>query len=227
MLTKTWGSLPPALSRLPHLWPAAVHAPLAQAGAGGQTAGVILLATLTRAPNSADRDTALLDGARRLDARALGEIHDTSYPAIYRYAHYRLGDGEAAADLAAEVFLRLLDALHANRPPQNTLRGWLFGVAAHLVADHWRKRHGTGPLTDDIPDTQSVSAEAELNLQRSALRRALPRLTEEQQHVLALRFGEGFSVEESARILGKSVNAAKALQFRAVEALKRLLQEQA
>lgn len=168
-------------------------------------------------------EAALLELARDLDSRALGQIHDEYYPVIYRYALYRVREAEAAADIAAEVFLRLLNALHAGRPPQTTLRGWLFGVAAHQVADYWRGHRVPVELSEDLPDGHSVAGEVEDRLQRGEVRRALRRLTEEQQQVLALRFGDGFSVEESATVMGKSVTAIKALQFRALEALRRHL----
>jgi RNA polymerase sigma-70 factor (ECF subfamily) len=50
-------------------------------------------------------------------------------------------------------------------------------------------------------------------------------LTSEQQHVLALRFGQGYSVEETAAHLQKNINAVKALQFRALAALQRQIGE--
>jgi RNA polymerase sigma-70 factor (ECF subfamily) len=45
-------------------------------------------------------------------------------------------------------------------------------------------------------------------------------LTPEQQHVLALRFSQELSLEETAAVMGKNVNAVKVLQFRAVQALR-------
>ena len=167
-------------------------------------------------------EAALLDRARALDARALGQIHDEYYPALYRFALYRTGDPATAEDIAAEVFVRLLDALHAHRAPQTTLRGWLFGVAAHLVADYFRRRPAD-PLPDTLPAGHSPAAEAEDRLQRQAVHGALQRLSPEQQNVLALRFGQGASLEETAGALGKTVNAVKQLQWRAVESLRRAL----
>jgi RNA polymerase sigma-70 factor (ECF subfamily) len=48
-------------------------------------------------------------------------------------------------------------------------------------------------------------------------------LTEEQQQVLVLRFMEGYSLEQSATIMGKTPGAVKALQHRALRALARQL----
>lgn len=169
-------------------------------------------------------EKALLEQARRLDERALSQIHDRYYPEIYRYALYRTGRTEVADDIASEVFLRLLDALHSGRAPQTTLRGWLFGVASNLVVDHYRKapRESQG-LDETMAAPGSLPVAAEQNWQRQEVRAALRQLTREQQEVLGLRFGDGISVEETAAVMGKSVNAVKALQFRAVEALRRVL----
>lgn len=56
-------------------------------------------------------------------------------------------------------------------------------------------------------------------------RYALTLLTEEQQQVLALRFGQGYSLEETATRMEKNVNAVKALQFRALASLQRQIGE--
>lgn len=190
-------------------------------GQVGEDADIDILA-----PMSAEEPTekTLLQQARRLDERALGQIHDRYYPEIYRYALYRTGRTEVADDIAGEVFVRLLDALHQERAPRTTLRGWLFGVASNLVVDYYRKApRESAPLDEAQAAPGSASAEAELRLQKQEVRAALRQLTREQQEVLALRFGDGFSVEETAEAMGKSVNAAKALQFRALEALRRVL----
>jgi RNA polymerase sigma-70 factor (ECF subfamily) len=172
-------------------------------------------------------EAARLARAREWDSRALGQIHDQYYQEIYRYALYRTGESTAAEDIASEVFLRLLNALHARRAPQTTLRGWLFGVAAHLVADHFRRApRESVPLTWTIADpAPSPAAEVEANIRQQQVRAAIRRLTSEQQEVLALRFGSGFSVAETAQALGKSEAAVKALQFRALESLRQRLVE--
>ncbi|HEX9030009.1 MAG TPA: sigma-70 family RNA polymerase sigma factor [Anaerolineales bacterium] len=170
----------------------------------------------------------ILSRARRMDRNALAEIHDLFYPEVYRYVRYRLDNEQVCEDIASEVFLRLLSALHQRRGPNQNLRGWLLGTASNLVNDHLRRRY-SGPLEDllnqeDHPD-QNPSPEhaAEDHWQLDAVRKALRQLTPEQQNVLALRFADERSLEETARIIGKSVNAVKALQFRALASLKRYL----
>lgn len=167
-------------------------------------------------------ETALVARARELDSRALAQIHDEFFPEIYRFAAFRTGDPATAEDIAGEVFVRLLDALHAGRSPETSIRGWLFGVAGHLVADHFRRGPAL-PLSEHLAAPGSLSAEAEAHLRWREVQAAVRRLTPEQQNVLALRFGDGASLEQTADALGKSINAVKQLQLRAVEALRRAL----
>lgn len=163
----------------------------------------------------------LLKRAQRLDRHALTAIHERYYPEVYRFALYRLGDADLAEDIASEVMLILLDALKRQRPPESSLRGWLFGVAANRIALHFRQRkqRPTQALPEDLPAAETE----EMRLEQTAMRLAMEALTAEQQEVLALRFGDGFSLEDTAKTLNKTVSAVKALQFRAVASLKRLL----
>ena len=75
-------------------------------------------------------------------------------------------------------------------------------------------------IGDDDPES-----EFDENSKRLRVRQAILELTAEQQHVLALRFFEERSLQETADIMGKSVTAVKALQFRAIAALQRQLSE--
>jgi RNA polymerase sigma-70 factor (ECF subfamily) len=173
-----------------------------------------------------------LEGARKLDASALTQIHDRYYPEIYRYVRYRLDNEQACEDITSEVFLRLLDALHQKRGPNKSLRGWLFGTASNLVNDHLR-HHYARPVeelkehsdNDHIGLSNSPEQFLEDSFQRQEVRQAFQKLTGEQQHVLALRFADERSLEETARIIGKSISAVKALQFRALASLRRYLHE--
>jgi len=165
----------------------------------------------------------LLKRARALDNEALGEIHDRYYPEIYRYAYHRTGNGLHAEDIASEVFLRLLDSLHGGHPPQSTLRGWLFGVASNLVADHFRGGDHQ-PLDEWTPDGKT-SQMVEQQLLYLELKDAIRGLTPEQQEVISLRFGEGYSVEETAQIMKRPITSIKAVQFRAIDSLRRKLAE--
>jgi RNA polymerase sigma factor (sigma-70 family) len=82
----------------------------------------------------------LLNRARSLNQDALAEIHERYYTPIYRYISFRVSDLQTVEDLTSEVFLRLLNALRDRHAPQNTLQGWLYGVASSVVKEYYRQK---------------------------------------------------------------------------------------
>ena len=173
-------------------------------------------------------DRQALNGLRDLDPQVIGAVYDHLYPEVYRYILYRLGDQSLAEDLASDVFVRLLEALQENKGPRTNLKGWLISTASHAVADHLRRmyRRPTETITDSIPDLgPGPQTEFDLREQNHIVQQAYAQLTEEQQNVLALRFNQGYSLEETADAMNKNVNAIKALQFRALSALQRQIGE--
>lgn len=171
----------------------------------------------------------LLQRAKQFEPQALAAIHDALYPQVFRYVAYRVDDPQTCEDITAEVFLRLLKALKKEDLTIDNLRAWLLGTAHHLVQDYYRKsyRHPTTRLEqqENLPNGRDPAEQAEHNADRHQIRRALLQLTDDQQHVLALRFSQELSVQETARVMKKSVEAVKVLQFRALAALRRQLEE--
>ena len=193
---------------------------------------------LMRAPTVLTRDTryrmntgnsgerALLDGVNRLDNDALVEVHGAYYRPLFRYIYSRIGDREAAEDLTSEVFTRLLDAIRDGRGPKTTLRGWLYGVANNVATDQLRAKYRAqeDELDPAMPAaTGDPIAAAEKSLAHVELNGALEDLTEDQRHIIALRFGSELPIKDVARIVGKSEGAVKQLQSRAVARLARAL----
>jgi RNA polymerase sigma-70 factor (ECF subfamily) len=166
----------------------------------------------------------LLVALRDLDPQVITTAHSKYFPVVYRYARYRLGDDAIAEDLASETFVRLLESLHAGRGPDSSLRGWLMGTISNLVNDYYRKVYNkpTEPLVERIPsESGDPVSQSEHSDRQTAIRKALSNLTRDQQHVLALRFGSGCSLAETAEIMRKKTNAIKQLQFRALVALRK------
>jgi RNA polymerase sigma-70 factor, ECF subfamily len=173
-------------------------------------------------------DEQVLDGLRAADTQVISSIYDTYFPEVFRYVRYRLNDSHAAEDIASEVFVRFLEAVDGRRGPRSNLKAWLISTAAHIVTDHMRRayRRPTEALPEDLADHGSATTdEFDRREQYRRFQLAYSELTAEQQHVLALRFGQGYSLEETASVLQKNVNAVKALQFRALAALHRNLGE--
>jgi len=169
-----------------------------------------------------------LKGLQKFDSQSISAIYDQYFIEIYRYVRYRVNDDTLAEDIASDVFVRLLEASKKKKGPQTNLKGWLIATASNAVNDHLRRqyRRPTEALSDSMPDMDtSIRAEVDLREQSQAVKTAYAQLTSEQQHVLALRFGQGYSLDETASHMKKKVNAVKALQFRALASLQRLVGE--
>lgn len=159
--------------------------------------------------------------AGSISAGELAEIFDTYYEPLYRYAYVHLRDHDAAEDIAAAVFHKLLDSVQKGNMPL-TPRAWLYQVARNLIIDHTRRqRHRDHvPLTDTLAVPANVEATVEALLRAERAHEALLRLNERQRNVIILRFLQGLDVSEVAAILNVSVGAIKTLQHRALENLR-------
>ena len=171
----------------------------------------------------------LLSRARRGDQDALREIYAVYFPPIFQYIRLRVDEVQQAEDLASDVFLKMLRAFQSNNAPRNSLRGWLFKVARNVMVDHYGKvkRFTKTTLEDWIPANEDVNPEIQFmrQLNHEQARRAVQQLDFNQQEAIILRFGHALSVKETAAIMGKSPSAVKSLQFRAINNLRRILQD--
>ena len=167
-----------------------------------------------------------------LDPQALTIIHNRYYPEIYRFVRFRVGDAATAEDITADVFMRLLVAIHRGRGPNSNLRGWLFRTTSNVVNDHYRDIYNhpkdeSAEILEQKKDLylpQSDPGTLMEQTERSRqLQKALDQLTDPQKLVITLRFGNRFSLEQTSKLMGKNVNSVKALQFRALEALRKKL----
>lgn len=170
-----------------------------------------------------------LDGLRALDSQVIGAVYDRYFPDVYKFVYYKLSDEQVAEDISSDVFVRLMEAIKKKRGPKDNLKGWLLATASHAVADHLRRvyRKPTEALSETMPDDGSPTLRDEIDRREKVnlIQDAYAELTPDQQDVLALRFGDGYSLEETARLMQKNVNAIKALQFRALAALQRNIGE--
>jgi len=175
---------------------------------------------------------ALVHRAQAGDADAFGELYDRYVDLVYRYVYYRVGTPQVAEDLTSETFLRALRRITSFTWQGRDVGAWFVTIARNLIADHYKSsRYRLEVTTDDValsgapPVTEGPEREVLDGLQNEVLLGAVKDLGSEQQECVVLRFLHGLSVAETARAMGKNEGAIKALQYRAVRALGRLLPE--
>ena len=182
----------------------------------------------TRATGS-EQQKAILERASRADPDALTQLYDEYADKIFSYIYHRVGQAQLAEDLTGQVFTKMLEAIRANRAWRSSFSGWLYRIAHNLVIDHYRRRQRATYINlEDAPPLTATEGDplrsVEARLDSEDLRVAIGKLTEEQAQVITLRFIEEMSIAEVAAIMEKTEGAIKALQYRAVLALRRIMQ---
>lgn len=143
-------------------------------------------------------------------------------PAVYRYVRARVRSAEDAEDLTSEVLeeaWRCIGSLEDRGLPP---RSWLFGIAARVVARHWR-RHFRRPPALSIAAFDGTGGDPAGRTDSLDLVRGIAALKRQHAEVIVLRFLHGLSIHETASLLDASVDAIKGRQARALEELRRRL----
>lgn len=173
---------------------------------------------------------ALVERAQGGDVEAFGQLYDRYVDTVHRYLLYRVGSRALAEDLTSETFLRALRRIGSVTWQGRDLGAWLVTIARNLAADHFKSgRYRLEVSTADMLDADRAEDGPEgavLDaITHGTLLAAVKELGAEQQECIVLRFLQDMSVAETAEIMGKNEGAIKALQYRAVRSLGRLLPE--
>jgi RNA polymerase sigma-70 factor, ECF subfamily len=177
----------------------------------------------------AERLDAVVAEAVAGDGNALREVLETIRPIVVRYCRARVGTvergGLTADDVAQEVCLATLTALPRYRDRGRPFLAFLYGIAAHKVADAHRAagRDLAYPF-ESVPERRSSEAGPE---QRALEADSVTRMNEfldilpaKQREILILRVVVGLSAEETAAAVGATPGAVRVAQHRALSRLK-------
>ncbi len=168
----------------------------------------------------------LVQRARGGDSDAFGSLYDLFAPRLHRYVRFRVREPSDAEDLVQRVFVSVLEALPRYEQRGVPFAAWLFRLAHNAVIDFARTSREHRPLdsiADSPTDTPGPAEAAVRSSDLATLDAAIRTLTPDQQQVIACRFFAGLSSAETARVLGRREIAVRALQFRALGALRRRL----
>jgi len=173
------------------------------------------------------RDLALQ--ASQLDALAFGGLYRHYFPQILQFVASRVTGYQEAEDLTNAIFEKAYSAIGRYQPSPAQFSTWLYTIARNSIIDHYRKRRL--PVQDDaeaemlatVDPREDPEASILGDERRRYLQAALKHLTEEQRQVVGCRFFFNLSIQEVASLMHKTEGAVKALQFRALERLRRQL----
>jgi RNA polymerase sigma-70 factor (ECF subfamily) len=178
---------------------------------------------------------AVLSHARALDRGAIGALYKRFLPVVYRYVLARVGEPQTAEDLTADTFFAVVEGIGGTRAEDELgFAAWVLGIARNQVAMHFRRGRSrpVAPLPERLETWEERATSGDegdpldiITARESwgEVMEALERLTEEQRTVVLYRCVLGYSAEEVGALMGKQTGTVRALQFRALNSLARLL----
>ena len=170
----------------------------------------------------ADADAALVRAAQGGDASAFGDLYERYRQPLYRYCLARSSSPHEAEDLVSEVFLKAMESLARYRDQGLPFIAFLYRVARNAAIDRSRKDKGSSLFDMAVEPRSSVDVEgdaaraSDMDTVLGALRKIKP----EYREVILLRFVEGYSAADVAKLLDKAEKAIWNLQQRGLERLR-------
>ena len=184
--------------------------------------------TETAVKSVACEDGDAIDGKRDAVEGVVRRIR----PLVVRYCRSRVGSQEktfaSADDVAQEVCLAVLMALPSYRDQGRPFLAFVYGIAAHRVADAHRSaaRNRAEPVLE-VPDTQDLADGPEAQLMEVELAgrmaKLLDTLPDTQREIIHLRVVVGLSAEETAEAVNSTPGAVRVTQHRALSRLRSVL----
>ncbi|MCA9822837.1 MAG: sigma-70 family RNA polymerase sigma factor [Dehalococcoidia bacterium] len=172
----------------------------------------------------------VVETAQQGDREALTALYEFYFPRVFRYTVARLGNNEDAEDVTNEIFLKIIDNIGGFSWRGLPFGAWVFRIARNEIVSFVRRqkhRGGNVQLVDTIEDdAPDFTGNIEMASTLQVVREAAEQLPEAQRQVIALRFGAGLTVKETASVLGKSENNVKVLQHKAVARLQKMVKDE-
>jgi RNA polymerase sigma-70 factor (ECF subfamily) len=171
-------------------------------------------------------EEASLIKAARSDPTVFNQLYLAHIRPIYRYIFCKVGDVKQTEDLTAQVFLEALESLPRYHH-DGYFAAWLFGIARHKVADHYRTRHSELPIEATNGESNKKYDPLSTLIQLEEAHRIstlIHQLDEQDQELLRLRFVAELSFGEIAQLINSNMEATKKRFYRLLAHLRQQLE---
>ena len=182
-----------------------------------------------RTPADPEFDRLVVD-AQAGDRDAIAALFVKLQPMVQRYCRARIGRSgngsySEADDVTQEICLGVLGALKKFPDAPSSFVPFVYGIASHKVADHYRRTtRDRSDLTANIPDgvdpTPDPEQQAMAEDERGRLLRQFRTLPRKHQDILRLRLIVGLSAQETGHHIGMTAAQVRVVQHRALNKLR-------
>lgn len=157
--------------------------------------------------------------------------YSNEMPRLFNYVAYLVRDRAVAEDLTAAICEKALERLHQYDARRGTLDAWMFAIARNSVRNHWRgeQRGGVIASLDALPMVQAQGGSPEEMAEAADMFRQivahLDELTDQEQEVIALKYGADVANADIAKVVGVTANHVGVIAHRALQKLRSRLNE--
>ena len=122
----------------------------------------------------------------------------------------------------SDVFLKAMESLARYRDQGLPFIAFLYRVARNAAIDRSRREKGSSlfEMTVEPRSPVDVEGDAARSLEMAAILQAMRKIKPEYREVILLRFVEGYSAADVAKLLDKAEKAIWNLQQRGLERLR-------
>ncbi len=179
-------------------------------------------------------DEELMEFYRRGSRDAFEELFARHHRKVIHFAYRMTGDKARAEEAAQEIFLRIARAAFTWQPTAR-FSTWMYTIARRTTLNYIRDEREEGGKVPILPGEEGPDGSPALQLPGPAglnpeemawsaeiqerFIEALQRLPETCRSAFVLNRGDGLSYEETATVLGITIQAVKSRIFRAREML--------
>lgn len=180
--------------------------------------GVLALA-LNPSPALDDRVLArrIRDGSHEAFRRFFERYHQH----VYQYLLRRKVPGDVAEDIMQRAFVRIWER-RAEIDESKSLRSFLFTICHNRALNHFRDTAKFDRAQDpaEAAGTTQGAPQAEYNLVRETLQKAVEALPERRRAVFELCFLQELSYREAAEVLGISIKTVENQMSQALKSIR-------
>lgn len=161
------------------------------------------------------------------------KVYDFYTPKLFRHAYYRIGSKEVAQDIAQQVFFKTWQYLMTKNNKIDNLNAFLYRSTNNLIADYYRKaERGNITIDDEDGNTEiekklstepSYINEIDHDLEIEKVKKVLNNLKPEYQDLITWRYLDDLSINEIAKVSGKSKNAVYVGIHRSLKELQKII----
>lgn len=166
------------------------------------------------------------------DPEAFGQLYDLYIEKVYRFIFFKVSNREEAEDLTSDAFLKTWNYLITLSDQEiKSFSALIYKVARNNIIDFYRQRAKRQECSIEIAIEEAVALEddnqekMQKKQEASQILKHLKKLKQEYQELIFLRYIEELSVKEISQILNKRQTNVRVTLHRAMNTLKKILQE--